>query len=117
MAAQYHLNRGTPKNSLTAEATVGAATGEEFGVIAHTGDGPGGETVRWTTSFSVAPATVNVVLEGSPAPNAVAPIWFTMDTSTNVNGESREVTFNVRGVRVRKTAQTGAGAITASILI
>jgi len=117
MTAQYHLNRGTPRNSLTAEPTVGAATGEELGVIAKDGPSDAGTRIRWQTSYSVAPATVNVVLEGSLNPNAAVPIWFTLDTSTQVLGETREVVANVRGVRARKTAQTGAGAITVAILI
>lgn len=116
MAAQYHLQRGLPKDLFSADSVAAPVTSTEVGVIAKTGDADGGERVRWQTRYSVAPASCSIVLQGSLNPNAAVPVWFDLDTTTNVNGETREVVANIRGLRINKAAQTGVGALTATVL-
>ncbi len=80
------------------------------------GSGPGGRVVAWQTSFASAPGAVNVVLQAADV-DADAD-YQNLDTSTNVNGERRQVTnVEARFLRVRLVSQTGGGAITVSLRV
>lgn len=72
-----------------------------------------GRQISWQTSFSAAPTAVNAVLQA--ADNDADANYSTVDTSTNVNGERRQILVRARFIRARLVSQTGAGAITVTI--
>jgi hypothetical protein len=48
----------------------------------------GAASIKWTTKYGTAPASITMILEGSNNNSS----WTTIDTSTNVSGETRTVT-------------------------
>jgi hypothetical protein len=78
--------------------------------------GPGMEpeqAIAWQTSFASAPTVVTVWLQVADV-DADAN-YATVDVSTATAGERRTISARAKFVRVKLNAQTGGGAITATI--
>src|SRR5687767_10829347 len=102
--ANYQLQPGIPKKIVDGMAVGAAAKGSSFGVPGSPHKGP--RTVTWRASYTGGPAAVNVVLQG--AINDVDAEYVTLDTTTNVSGETRVVqNANVRFLRGQMVSHTG----------
>ncbi len=77
------------------------------------GTGPGGRTIAWQTSFAAAPTAVNIVLQAADV-DADAN-YATIDTSTQVGGERRQILTQGKFVRVKLVSQTAGGALTVTL--
>lgn len=71
------------------------------------------ETIGWQVSYSAAPATTTVLLEASLDGST----WFTVDTSTNVNGEIRQLNGPYKFLRANNTVSTGGAGKTLTVQI
>jgi hypothetical protein len=113
-AAPAALYPGDVGFAFNAESPAAPQSSAQFALPAFTGAAADqGRQISWQTSFSAAPTAVNVVLQAADV-DADAN-YTTVDTSTNVNGERRQVLVRSRFLRARLVSQTGAGAITLSI--
>jgi hypothetical protein len=66
--------------------------------------------IRWRTSFGVAPTAISLKLQGCIGDPTVAANWFGLDSSTDLNGESKEIEALVLFVRAQIASLTiGAG--------
>jgi hypothetical protein len=98
----------TPFNDET--PTAGQA-GQQFALADYSGDPDQGRTVRWQTLFATSPTAVSIALQG--ALQDVDAEYFTLDTSTNVAGESRSVSsVRAKFLRAKLTSITGGSGLT-----
>lgn len=103
---QALISPGIPQNSFTL-ATVTPSTGTFYALPQSSS-----LTITWTITYSGAPASITVLLEGSLDNSN----WFTIDTSTNTSGEGRTVSpLAWRFIRARISASSGGTGITVSI--
>jgi len=104
--------------SFSSEAVPSSATsGSQFALVRPT-SGQSSYTVRWQTLFAVAPTAINVSLQGAMAD--VDAEYKDIDTSTNVNGESKTIVgVQARFLRLRVNSSTvGSGSgFTAKVLV
>jgi hypothetical protein len=113
-AAPAALYPGDVGFAFNAESPAPPQSSAQFALPAFSGaHADQGRQISWQTSFSAAPTAVNVVVQA--ADQDADANYATVDTSTNVNGERRQVLVRARFVRARLVSQTGAGAITATI--
>lgn len=98
---------GQPLTIINADATVG--NGTAFALPSRT------VVIGWQTSYSVAPAAVNIRLE--VAMDATGP-WTEIDVTTVVGGEFRNVAAPTaaRFIRARVVTNTGAVLITVQVI-
>jgi len=112
MAVKYAAGIGQESVSIDGEdLTAAFGAGSEFALYIPNQGVP---YITWQTSFSAAPGSVTILLQASLDGSN----WFTIDTSTNVNGEIRTVTGSFRFIRINNSAVTvGAGIdLTASFV-
>ena len=109
--AKYAGNPGISFYSIfDGDLSSAIGAGEEFALYLPN---PGVPSITWQTIFSSAPASVSVRLEGSL--DGVS--WGTIDTSTNVNGEIRQIIGPYNFVRANNNAVTGGAGLELSVLI
>jgi hypothetical protein len=105
--AQATLGFGVTETSLSANgggaSTVGTAFATNGQYISY---------ITWTVAWSVAPASDTILLQGS-LDNST---WFTVDTSTNVNGELRSIGTSAKFVRAFVSAQSGVANVTVTLV-
>lgn len=112
MVVKNSLSQGVPEKSLDAEGTVGAVNGTAFAVPHKTGQK--GRIITMVTYFSVAPAAIDIALQGSNDDVN----WYTVANTTAVAGAAVVVAdFNFKFIRARKVTQTGAANATAEFLM
>jgi hypothetical protein len=78
--------------------------------------GPGMEvaqTIAWQISFASAPTAVAVYLQVADVDADAS--YATVDVSTETAGERRTISTRAKFVRVKLNAQSGGGAITATL--
>lgn len=101
VSAQVQIQPGQLETPFSAQA-AGTATSSSYSMPATYG------YLTWQTVFSVAPASVTVLLEGSNDNVTFA----TIDTSTNVSGEIRNASTSAKFIRFRVSAESGGGTLT-----
>lgn len=102
--ALRQISPGIPTLVVNGVAVGAGVNGLGFGVPQAPNKGP--RTVTWRAFYTGGPAAVNVVLQG--AINDVDAEYFTLDTTTVVGGETRQVNnVNVRHLRARMVSNTG----------
>ena len=113
-AAATALYPGDVGVAFNAESPAAPQSSVQFALPAFTGtQADQSRQLSWQTSFSAAPSAANVVLQAADQDADAS--YATVDTSTNVNGERRQVLVRARFVRARLVSQTGAAAITVTI--
>ena len=113
-AAPFTIHPGDVAFAFNAESPVPPQSSIQFALPSFTGaHGETARTIAWQTSFASAPTAVNVVLQA--ADQDADANYATVDTSTNVNGERRQILVRARFLRARLVSQTGGGAITVTI--
>ncbi|HUK53737.1 MAG TPA: hypothetical protein VL099_10660 [Candidatus Binatia bacterium] len=113
-AAPATLYPGDVGFAFNAESPAAPQSSVQFALPAFTGaHADQGRQISWQTSFSAAPTAVNVVLQAADQDADAS--YATVDTSTNVNGERRQLLVRARFLRARLVSQTGAATITATI--
>ena len=113
-AAPFTIYPGDVAFAFSAESPAPPQSSIQLALPSFTGaQGENVRTIAWQTSFASAPTAVNVVLQA--ADQDADANYATVDTSTNVNGERRQILVRARFIRARLVSQTGGGAITVSI--
>jgi hypothetical protein len=113
-AAPATLYPGDVGFAFNAESPTAPQSSVQFALPAFTGSAPDqGWQISWQTSFSAPPSAVNVVLQA--ADQDADANYSTVDTSTNVNGERRQILVRARFLRARLVSQTGTAAITVTV--
>jgi hypothetical protein len=113
-AAPAALYPGDVGFAFNAESPAPPQSSAQFALPAFTGShADQSRLISWQTSFSAAPSAVNAVLQA--ADQDADGNYATVDTSTNVNGERRQIQVRAGFVRARLVSQTGAAAITVTI--
>lgn len=107
--AQTSMSFSTPQTSLSANAGGAGTVGTAFTAP------PGNDAalVTWTTSYSAPPASVTMLLQAS-LDNST---WFTLDSSTAVAGELRNIATAARFFRCNISAVSGAVNKTCSFVL
>ncbi len=90
-----------------AEALTNNSSSQQFAIIDPTGFDVNSKVLTWQTTYPSQPAGITAILQG--AMQDIDGQYVTLDTSTAVGGELRQVTINEVGfVRVRITGLGGA---------
>jgi hypothetical protein len=105
--AQTTLTFGFPQNSLTANSGGAGTTGTAYAL-----PGNPASVLTWTASYSVAPASVTLLIECS-LDNTT---YFTCDTSTSTTGEIRVFVTSARFVRAKISAIGSAVNTTVALI-
>jgi hypothetical protein len=105
--AQATLGFGVTETSLSANGGGASTAGTAFAT-----NGQYISYITWTVAWSVAPASDTILLQGS-LDNST---WFTVDTSTNVNGELRSIGTSAKFVRAFVSAQSGVANVTVTLV-
>jgi hypothetical protein len=110
---KYSANIGQLSTSISAvDLTAAFGAGSEFALVIPNQGTP---NISWVTSFAGgSPGSITVLLEGS----LDGLTWFTVDTSSSITGELRNITGTYRFLRINNSAVTvGAGiTLTASFV-
>jgi hypothetical protein len=102
------MGLGVTETSFNASSATTLTTGTAFSVPSN------GTIFSWQVSYSSPPQTsVTIVTQGSYDNSN----WFTIDTSTAVNGELRSFTAAIKFVRCTLSARTGSGTFTCLITV
>ncbi len=104
VSGQQTLGLGVPANSFT-DADSGTTTGTSFALPAQA------IQCTWVTSYGTGPASITILLETS-LDNSV---WSTLDTSTAVAGETRNVNTSAVFIRARISAISMGDNITVAL--
>jgi len=113
-AAPFTIDSGDVVFAFNAESPAPPQSSIQFALPSFTGARTDqSRQISWQTSFASAPTAVNVVLQAADQDADAS--YATVDTSTNVNGERRQILVRARFVRARLVSQTGGGAITATL--
>jgi hypothetical protein len=113
-AAPFTIYPGDVAFAFNAESPTPPQSSIQLALPSFTGSqGENARTIAWQTSFASAPTAVNVVLQA--ADQDADANYATVDTSSNVNGERRQILVRARFIRARLVSQTGGGAMTISI--
>lgn len=105
-----------PKESISASASAAPITGTVFAVPHQHKLGNRSVTIGWRYYFSSAPASVTIVIQGAFRNEDSE--YVTFDQATNVSGEHRTVSAILfKFVRVKVTAKSGGGTVTAEIMV
>lgn len=113
-AAPPALFPGDVGFAFNAESPAAPQSSVQFALPAFTGaQADQSRQISWQTSFSAAPTAVNVALQAADQDADAS--YATVDSSTNVNGERRQILVRARFLRARLASQTGAAAITVTI--
>jgi hypothetical protein len=103
-----------PAYAFNAESPTPPQASQQFALARPYGPGMEVEqTIAWQTSFASAPAAVAVWLQVADV-DADAN-YATVDSSTATAGERRAVSTRAKFLRVTLNAQSGGGAITATV--
>jgi hypothetical protein len=105
--AQFTLSFGFLQNSLTASSGGASTAGTAFALM-----GNPASVVTWTYSFSVNPSSVTMLLQGSVDNTS----WYTLDSSTVVDGAQRSVTTSTKFIRCYISAKPDGGTTTCSLI-
>jgi len=112
--APFTIYPGDVAVAFNAESPAPPQSSIQFALPSFTGAQPeNARTVAWQTSFAAAPTAVGVALQAADQDTDAA--YAAIDSSTNVNGERRQVLVRARFLRARLLSQTGGGAITITI--
>lgn len=103
--AQDIASSNTVVTSLSASAGGASTSGTSFSL-----PGNPSSMITWTTTYSSAPASVTILLQGS-LDNST---FYTLDTSTNVSGEIRNFVTAAKFFRCFISAKSGGGTTTCS---
>jgi hypothetical protein len=103
--AQDTASVNTVVTSLNSSAGGASTAGTAFAT-----PGNPASMITWTTAFASAPASVTILLQGSLDSST----YYTLDTSTNVNGEIRSITTAAKFFRCFISAKSGGGNTTCS---
>jgi len=113
-AAPFTIYPGDVVFAFNAESPAPPQSSIQFALPAFTGAASEtGRNISWQTSFASAPTAVNAVLQA--ADQDADANYATVDTSTNVNGERRQILVRARFLRARLVSQSGGGAITVTM--
>ena len=113
-AAPFTLYSGDVVFAFNAESPAAPQSSIQFALPAFTGaEADSSRNISWQTSFASAPTAVNVVLQA--ADQDADANYATVDTSTNVNGERRQIPVRARFLRARLVSQSGGGAVTVTL--
>jgi hypothetical protein len=113
-AAPFTIDSGDVVFAFNAESPTPPQSSIQFALPSFTGgEAESGRTISWQTSFASAPTAVNVVLQA--ADQDADANYATVDTSTNINGERRQIFVRARFLRARLVSQTAGGAITVTV--
>ncbi len=112
---QEGLLKGIPTFIVPSTAVGAGVNGAAFALPSSRA----GRPVTWRTAFQTPPGAVSMRLQGSLSANT--PVWFDIDSSTNVNGEiktvSGDVFPSVQVVRGRMESVTGGDNFAVEITI
>ncbi|HUJ41267.1 MAG TPA: hypothetical protein VLW54_12035 [Candidatus Acidoferrales bacterium] len=113
-AAPFIIDSGDVVFAFNAESPAPPQSSIQFALPSFTGArADQSRQISWQTSFASAPTAVNVVLQAADQDADAS--YATVDTSTNVNGERRQILVRARFVRARLVSQTGGGAVTLTL--
>jgi hypothetical protein len=113
-AAPFTIDSGDVVFAFNAESPAPPQSSIQFALPAFTGArADQSRQISWQTSFASAPTSVNVVLQAADQDADAS--YATVDTSTNVNGERRQILVRARFLRARLVSQSGGGAITVTV--
>lgn len=101
--------------AFNAEAPAAGQASQQFALPSYAGFPENGRTLRWQTSFTAAPASINVVLQ--TALSDVDAQYQTIDTSTVTAGEARSVSgVRANFVRAKVSSISGGSGVTVQVL-
>ena len=109
----FQLSRGTPFLLFDADGAAAPVNSQIIGVP------PWVENIAWRTKFSAAPVSCDIRLQGALTISdpPVDADFGDLDSSTNVNGEGRQLSpLKLRYIRARKNAQVGVANLTVEIM-
>lgn len=113
-AAPFTIDTGDVVFAFNAESPAPPQSSIQFALPSFTGaTADQSRQISWQTSFASAPTAVNVVLQA--ADQDADANYVTVDTSTNVNGERRQLLVRARFLRARLVSQSAGGAITVTL--
>lgn len=99
-----------------------AQAGSQFAIPGYAGRADTGNAVRWQTIFGTAPTAVNIVLQGAMAD--VDSEYQTIDTTTNIAGEARNIpsaavpgNVQAKFLRIKFVSSTGGAGLTAKLMV
>lgn len=104
--AQVQLNAGQAELIFNANNGAAPQVGTVYAIP------PNVNQLTWIISFATQPGSVTTILETSNDNST----WATVDTSTNVLGESRGLFTAAKFVRATESARSGGSAITVSVI-
>lgn len=106
-SAQVQLSPGQAEFPFLANSSSGLIFSSPYSIPSSMNQ------ITWMTTLSSPPAAaITMILEVSNDNSA----WATADTSTNVNGEARNVFTAARFVRITQSARTTGGNLTVSVI-
>jgi len=113
-AAPFTIDTGDVVYAFNAESPTPPQSSIQFALPSFTGAHVDqSRQISWQISYATAPTAVNVVLQA--ADQDADANYATVDTSTNINGERRQILVRARFVRARLVSQSGGGAITVTV--
>ena len=111
----YSIFPGDVALAFNAEAPAAGQASQQFALPSYAGFPENGRTLRWQTSFTTAPTSINVVLQ--TALGDADAQYQTIDTSTVTAGEARSVSgVRANFVRAKVTSISGGSGVTVQVL-
>ncbi|MGH7837579.1 MAG: hypothetical protein ACREQC_07095 [Candidatus Binataceae bacterium] len=111
----YSIFPGDVALAFNAEAPAAGQASQQFALPSYAGFPENGRTLRWQTSFTAAPTSINVVLQ--TALSDADAQYQTIDTSTATGGEARSVSgVRANFVRAKVTSISGGAGVTVQVL-
>lgn len=111
----YSIFPGDVAPAFNAEAPAAGQASQQFALPSYAGFPENGRTLRWQTSFTSAPTSINVALQ--TALSDVDAQYQTIDSSTVTAGEARSVAgVRANFVRAKVTAISGGSGVTVQLL-
>jgi hypothetical protein len=111
----YSIFPGDVALAFNAEAPAAGQASQQFALPSYAGFPENGRTLRWQTSFTSAPTSINVALQ--TALSDVDAQYQTIDSSTVTAGEARSVSgVRANFVRAKVTAISGGSGVTVQLL-
>lgn len=111
----YSIFPGDVALAFNAEAPAAGQGSQQFALPSYAGFPENGRTLRWQTSYTSAPTSINVALQ--TALSDVDAQYQTIDSSTVTAGEARSVSgVRANFVRAKVTAIFGGSGVTVQLL-
>lgn len=111
----YSIFPGDVALAFNAEAPAAGQASQQFTLPSYAGFPENGRTLRWQTSYTSAPTSINVALQ--TALSDVDAQYQTIDSSTVTAGEARSVSgVRANFVRAKVTAISGGSGVTVQLL-